>query len=109
MGCDTERFETYCGSENTYEPIKTSDSLSTAKTNGTVVAKFVPAQTLSVKCQKWAGTTEDTENVLSDGTIKCVGNTSNISDKAEMDVYINLKFKRTETSDAPAKNEFYTF
>lgn len=41
-------------------------------------------------------------NVLNDGTIKCVGNTSDISDKTTMDVYINLKFKKTE-------KQFYTF
>lgn len=48
-------------------------------------------------------------NVLSDGTIKCVGNTSDISDKTNMDIYINLKFLREDTgTDAPA-NKFYTF
>lgn len=48
-------------------------------------------------------------NVLSDGTIKCVGNTSDASDKTGMDVYINLKFQRNETTDAPTKGIFYTF
>lgn len=50
-------------------------------------------------------------NILSDGTtIKCVGNTSDISEKNEMDVYINLKFKRKETdTDAPIADKFYTF
>ena len=49
-------------------------------------------------------------NVLSDGTIKCVGNTSDISEKAAMDIYINLKFQRKDIdSDAPIANEFYTF
>lgn len=49
-------------------------------------------------------------NVLSDGTIKCVGNTSDISEKDAMDIYINLKFQRKNTdSDAPIANEFYTF
>lgn len=49
-------------------------------------------------------------NVLSDGTIKCVGNTSDISEKEEMDVYVNLRFQRKDTdSEAPIANEFYTF
>lgn len=48
-------------------------------------------------------------DVLSDGRIKCVGNTSDISNKTEMDVYINLKFQKEQTNDAPAKGEFYTF
>lgn len=50
-------------------------------------------------------------NVLSDGTIKCAGNTSNANDKTGMDIYINLKFKRAEDpkNDAPAKGEFLTF
>lgn len=48
-------------------------------------------------------------NVLSDGTIRCVGNTSDLSDKTEMDVYVNLKFQRTQTNDAPEKGVFYTF
>lgn len=47
--------------------------------------------------------------VLSDGTIKCVGNTSDISDKTAKDVYINLKFQRTESTDEPVKGQFYTF
>lgn len=48
-------------------------------------------------------------NVLSDGTIKCVGNTSDISDKTGMDIYINLKFKKDSTSDDPVADKFYTF
>ncbi|MBQ2987189.1 MAG: hypothetical protein IJE23_06885 [Tyzzerella sp.] len=49
-------------------------------------------------------------NVLSDGTIKCAGNTSDISEKSEMDIYINLKFLRKDIdTDAPIANEFYTF
>ena len=49
-------------------------------------------------------------NVLSDGTIKCAGNTSDISEKNEMDIYINLKFLRKDIdTDAPIANEFYTF
>ena len=37
-------------------------------------------------------------NPLSDGrTVKCVGNTSDISDKTEMDIYANLRFKKTGT------------
>lgn len=49
-------------------------------------------------------------NVLSDGTIKCVGNTGDISEKAAMDIYINLKFQRKDIdSDAPIANEFYKF
>jgi len=47
-------------------------------------------------------------NVLSDGTIKCVGNTSDVSEKKEMDVYINLKFQKTEAAEALEKGEFYT-
>lgn len=47
--------------------------------------------------------------VLNDGTIKCVGNTSDISDQTEKDIYINLKFKRPESTDEPAKKQFYTF
>ena len=50
-------------------------------------------------------------NVLSDGTIKCAGNTVNASDKTGMDIYINLKFKRAvdPENDAPTKGEFLTF
>lgn len=166
---------------DTYTAIK--DITDLENKTGTVVAKFVPAQTLSVKCQNWAGTKEGAEdvivraisavdstnysgygfkidyvnvpvnlnilsknnkaaagilsvksddnlkfvgaekgvecgkvfdemefNVLSDGTIKCVGNTSDISEKEEMDIYINLKFQRKDTdSEAPIANEFYTF
>lgn len=47
--------------------------------------------------------------LLSDGTIKCVGNTSDISDKTGIDIYVNLKFKKDSTSDAPIANTFYTF
>lgn len=50
----------------------------------------------------------------SDGNtiIKCVGNTSVVSEeteKKEMDVYINLKFQREQTNDAPEKGVFYKF
>lgn len=49
-------------------------------------------------------------NELSEGTIICVGNTSDISEKGAMDIYINLKFQRKDTdSEAPIANEFYTF
>lgn len=47
---------------NTYEPIKDVDALNAKQ--GTVVAKFVPAQTLSVKCQNWAGTTAESDAVI---------------------------------------------
>jgi len=41
---------------------------------------------------------EMTFNPLSDGrTVRCVGNTSDISNKTEMDVYANLKFQKTGT------------
>lgn len=33
-------------------------------------------------------------NVTSDGLIKCVGNTSDVSNEVTNDIYINLKFKR---------------
>ncbi len=47
---------------NTYTPIKDMAGLAAKK--GTVVAKFVPAQTMSVKCQNWAGTTESSDGVI---------------------------------------------
>lgn len=55
-------------------------------------------------------------NVSSDADgktiIKCVGNTSDISEKDEMDVYINLKFKKADAdvnNGKPIANKFYTF
>lgn len=50
-------------------------------------------------------------NKVSDGVIKCVGNTIDVSDKTKNDIYINLKFKKLtgQTNDAPAKGEFYEF
>lgn len=53
-----------------------------------------------------------TEDADGNTIIKCVGNTSVVSEeteKKEMDVYINLKFQRQQTSDAPAKGVFYKF
>lgn len=50
--------------DNSYDPIETADELSTAETSGMVVAKFVPAQTLSVKCQNWAGTAKGDGDVI---------------------------------------------
>ncbi len=46
---------------NTYATIKNADELKAASE---VVAKFVPAQTLSVKCQNWAGTKADSDGVI---------------------------------------------
>ena len=49
-------------------------------------------------------------NVLNDGTIRCIGDTSDLTDKNEMDVYVNLRFKRTDAdSDQPIAQNFYTF
>lgn len=50
-------------------------------------------------------------NKVSDGVIKCVGNTFDASDKTKNDIYINLKFKKLteQTNDAPEKNKFYEF
>ena len=49
-------------------------------------------------------------NVLDDGTIRCIGDTSDLTDKNEMDVYVNLRFKRTDAdSDKPVAQNFYTF
>lgn len=50
--------------DENYDVIETDTDLATAKTNGTVVAKFVPARTMSVKCQNWAGTTAESDAVI---------------------------------------------
>ena len=60
----------YTKSGNTYAPVETEDGLI-----GTVVAKFVPAQTMSVKCQNWAGTTAESDNVI----IRVISATDNIN------------------------------
>ena len=51
----------YIKDGNSYTPIATKDDLPSNK--AAVVAKFVPAQVLSVKCQNWAGTQEGSDNV----------------------------------------------
>lgn len=55
-------------------------------------------------------------NVITDAEgktiIKCIGNTSVASEETEqkeMDIYINLKFQRQQTNDAPEKGVFYKF
>lgn len=48
--------------DNNYTPISDKRALEDKK--GVVVAKFVPAQTMSVKCQNWAGTKEGTDGVI---------------------------------------------
>ena len=52
----------YVKDGDTYTAITGTDNLPDDKTN--VVAKFVPSQVLSVKCQNWAGTKEGSDNVL---------------------------------------------
>lgn len=52
----------YTKSGDTYEAITKTAELPSDKS--TVVAKFVPSQVLSVKCQNWAGTTKDSNAVL---------------------------------------------
>lgn len=44
-----------------------------------------------------------------DGTIRCVGNTSDIANRTESDIYINLKFQRDTVSDIPIKGVFHLF
>lgn len=44
-----------------------------------------------------------------DGTIRCVGNTNDVSNITEGDIYINLKFQRTTVTDKPEKGVFYKF
>lgn len=51
----------YAKNGDVYTPIESEDALANATT---VVAKFVPAQTLSVKCQNWAGTDKNSDNVI---------------------------------------------
>lgn len=48
--------------DNSYSPIADTNALNNKK--GVVVAKFVPAQTMSVKCQNWAGTNSSSDGVL---------------------------------------------
>lgn len=62
----------YTKSGNTYTPVENQQGLT-----GTVVAKFVPAQTLSVKCQNWAGTVAGSDKVL----IRVVSATDNLNYK----------------------------
>ncbi len=52
----------YDKQDSVYEAIK--DTTDLANVEGVVVAKFVPAQTLSVKCQNWAGTNADSDRVI---------------------------------------------
>lgn len=62
----------YEKNDNAYTPIENEEQLSAAST---VVAKFVPAQTLSVKCQNWAGT-DETSNEVIVRVISAVDNTN---------------------------------
>lgn len=51
-------------------------------------------------------------NILSDGTIRCVGDTSDLTNRDEMDIYVNLRFKRKAAdagSDKPIAENFYKF
>lgn len=50
--------------DNIYTSIQTYEALNSAKEKNAVVAKFVPAQVLSVKCQNWAGTDETSNAVV---------------------------------------------
>lgn len=52
----------YIKSGDTYTAVTTTDELPNDKS--TVVAKFVPSQVLSVKCQNWAGTQLGSDKVL---------------------------------------------
>lgn len=54
----------YEKNESTYTAIQNKEALNSAKESDAVVAKFVPAQTLSVKCQNWAGTNADSDEVI---------------------------------------------
>lgn len=47
-----------------YEPIEENTGFDDAKEQNAVVAKFVPAQVLSVKCQNWAGTDENSDKSI---------------------------------------------
>lgn len=52
----------YDKQDSGYVAIKDTSDLDNIQ--GDIVAKFVPAQTLSVKCQNWAGTNEDSNDVV---------------------------------------------
>ena len=51
-------------------------------------------------------------NVLDNGTIRCIGDTSDLTNKDEMDIFVNLRFKRKPVdsgNDAPIAENFYKF
>lgn len=72
--------------------------------------KFIEAED-KVRVERGQVFEEMEFNVLDERTIRCIGDSTDLEDKEEMDVFVNLRFERTTSvdNDAPVAEEFYKF